>query len=313
MPVLEVISQNLIDNVHFGTCFLDMSVKITINIFICSLLGYTCRRDEIKGGNHLISTDAQMTSCALAETVSSDLKYLLKQYRNPKVGLRLLAGKIGIHEKTLKRLIDCCNKPTYLTLYKIYRIYFNTQNDRVVYERAPEVVQVELKKGNPKKVDTLINYSTRVEDQLVNDSVFREIYILCATGPVREEFIQFRFGQFGTECLRQMLTQKVLDRTEGGTFVLGENQANFTPNLIKLMGAHFVDKYSKPENSDVKGNNLIAYYAEGVSHETYQEWLKIDEDAFYKKIELTKNNGAKGDVRAFTFMATDTLEPRGLS
>lgn len=60
--------------------------------------------------------------------------------------------------------------------------------------------------------------------------------------------------------------------------------------------------------SDDEGENYIALYAEGLSEEAYNNWIKIDEEAFAKKVELSKQTHARGTLRAITFMLTEKMK-----
>lgn len=60
--------------------------------------------------------------------------------------------------------------------------------------------------------------------------------------------------------------------------------------------------------TDEMGENYIALYAEGLNACAYEEWLAIDEEAFSKKLQLSKNPESRGDIRAVTFMFTEKMQ-----
>lgn len=243
----------------------------------------------------------------LRNQVSKDLTVKLSQYRDPKKGIKILASQMGIHEKTLKRLIECQNKPGYQTLLKIYRVVFNTQQDNEVLEKSPEVVKQFLMGHNPKPFDSQVTYSLDVEMEINRDPVFAEIYLMGATGGVTREYVMFQFGQYGDRLLQKMLEQKVLVPQDKYRLILGPQQASLGPETLKHLGQLCIEHYLKPENGDLSGENFHAFFAESLSEEAYNEWLKIDEEAFTKKVQLANRPGSQGEHRVFTFIATDTI------
>ncbi len=252
-------------------------------------------------------SNLQVSTMDLKSQVSLDLKQKLKEFRTSQIGMRIMSDSMGIHSKTLRRLIKGENRPGYQTLYKIYRYLFATQNDCLLIELVPPVVASELKKRDPQSYFQGHQLSGDVEAELRYDRCFAEIYFLAGTGEISKELIQFRFGQHGLETLNRMLERKVLRVNERGFLVLGENLASFGPETIKRVGLHLSEKYLSPENSDENGKNFMALYAEGLSPEAYSKWIDIDEKAFNQKVAISRGAQHKGDVRAFTFLLTDTL------
>jgi len=239
--------------------------------------------------------------------VSKDLTVKLSQYRDPKKGIKILASQMGIHEKTLKRLIECQNKPGYQTLLKIYRVLFNTQQDNDVLEKSPEIVKQFLMGHNPKPFESQVTYSLDVEMEINRDPVFAEIYLMAATGGVTREYVMFQFGQYGDRLLQKMLDQKVLIPQDKYRHVLGPQQATLGPDTLKHLGQLCVEHYLKPENGDLSGENFHAFFAENLSEDAYNEWIQIDEEAIKKKLQVVNRPGSQGDIRVFTFTATDTI------
>ncbi|MBT3586437.1 MAG: hypothetical protein HN509_16130 [Halobacteriovoraceae bacterium] len=243
----------------------------------------------------------------LAEVVAGDITLYLNQFKDQSIGLRTVSERMGIHQKTLKRLISCQNKATYSTLYKIYRVLLSATDDSDLYQRCPKIVKEALAKGNPKPLNRDITYSFDLENEIARCSVFSEIYFTATAGPISREFIRFRFGDFGEKILERMLIMKVLICSkEPNQFYIGNIQANISSATIKKVGLHFVENYSKPENSDDRGENYSAFFIEGLSAEVYNQWLLLDEECFRKKIALTKTEAALGNIKAFTYMVTDT-------
>lgn len=262
--------------------------------------------DQVTHGN--INTEGQIhDDHELRVQVSHDLKEKLTQFRDPKKGIKILASQMGIHEKTLKRLIECENKPGYQTLLKIYRVLFQTQKDNEILDRAPEIVKMFLIGHQPKPYENTVTYSLDVEKELNRDPVFAEIYLLAATGGVTRELIIFQFGQYGDRLLQKMFDQKVLINQDKYKLILGPNQATLGPETLKHLGQLCIEHYLKPENGDMTGENFHGFFAESLSEEAYNEWLKIDEEAMMKKNQLANRPGSQGHRRVFTFIATDTI------
>jgi transcriptional regulator with XRE-family HTH domain len=254
------------------------------------------------------STVSLNVGLTLKEQVALDLKVKLEEFRSEKIGLRLIAGKMGINEKTLRRLLRQENRPTYSTLLKIYRVLLDTNNDSLVAELAPEVVRTEILKSNPSNLSRSISHNQDIEAEIKNDRCFAEIYILAGCGLITTELIQFRLGQMGVQTLQRMLKLNVLSRVSENTFMLGENQASLSPDTLANLGRDLIQRYFKSQNCDESGQNFIGFYAEGLDDETYEQWLKIDEEAFQKKVNLTKKMHSLGTKSAMTFMVTEQLK-----
>jgi len=244
---------------------------------------------------------------SLKERVALDLEKKLTEYRDRKVGVRLLAQKIDVNERTISRLLRRENRPTYQTLLKIYGVIFNTTNNAQIVSLVPEIISEEIKKHCPEVESLKSATMPAIESELLYDKCFAEIYIMAGCGPLSIEFVQYRYGINGVETLEKMVELKALKISKDGQYILGENVVNFSPELLKRVGNNISEKFCKPNNSEVGGENLIAFYADGLSDEAYNEWLKVDERAYREKINISKQDGAKGNKRVFTYMVTDTF------
>lgn len=246
----------------------------------------------------------------LIEQVSYDLEKKLSEYKNVKIGVRILSEKSGVSERTIYRILAKENKPTYQTLFKIYRVLFSTGNESLLLTLVPEVIRKEIIKCNPNKISEDIQYLQDIETQMTYDRTFAEIYIMAACSPITNELIQYRFGMSGIMTIEKMLDMKALRLTKTGHYTLGENQANFSAQTLKRLGLSLAEKYSKPKNAESFGENIIAFFAEGLSEEAYDRWLQVDAKAFEEKIAIANEDKSKGIKRAFTFMVTDTLNEK---
>jgi hypothetical protein len=247
----------------------------------------------------------------LRQQVAADLSRKLSEYRDPKKGLRIMAQIMGIHEKTLRRLMDCENRAGYQTLLKIYRALFNSNNDAQLLELVPAIVKRHLEKHNPKTFERHVSYTLDIERELNRDPVFTEVYFLAGTGGVTRDYVSFQYGQYGERLLMRMNEEQIVVSVGKGLFELGPNQATLGPETLKKIGLQLVESFLKPDEGDQLGENFHALYAEGLSEEAYNRWIKIDEEAYRQKIEIAKDPNNHGSRKAFTFLATDTLRPIG--
>ncbi len=246
-------------------------------------------------------------SLGLKEQIIYDLNERLDQFNDPKKGLRMMATGIGVHSKTLKRLLKGLNTPGYLTIYKIYRYLLNTTNDTKILEQVPSVIKKELIKGNPKDLTKGLTFSMDVEHEIASDKVFCELYFLTDAGVVTQELVKYRYGLHGVELLKKMFDLDIIAKNDQGHFELGKNRANLSTQTLKKVGLHLIEKYFKPLDCDEMGNNFTGLYVSGLSDEGYNEWLKIDHECYYRKAEVAKKYEDKNGIKGFTFMVTDTL------
>jgi hypothetical protein len=243
----------------------------------------------------------------IREQVARDLSMKLSEFQDPKKGLKAMSALMGVHEKTLKRLLDCENKPGYQTLLKIYRVLYNTNSDTTVLEIIPNNLADYIKKYKPREEQIGVNVTADVDDQLKKNPVMCEIYCLAGTGGVSGEYVAFHYGKYGQTVLKQMIDQDVLVPLNKYKYILGINQASFTPETIKSISLHLIERFFKTTDSYSIGNNYQAFYAEGLTKEAYQQWLEIDKESFNKKVEIAKNPHNHGELKAFTSLTTDTL------
>lgn len=260
------------------------------------------------GESHLNDIDEAKKSLELRDQVSKDLNAKLSEFNDPKKGIKVMAMLMGIHEKTLKRLIDCENKPGHQTLLKIYRVLCNSQNDSELFHKVPNVVKEFIIKSSPRTFNETTVYQIDIDDELKRDPIFCEIYFLLGTGGVSKEYIAFNYGAYGERVIQKMLQQKVAAPLRKDFYVLGVNQAPFDGETLSQVGQHLIKRFHKPDNGDELGKNYFSLYAQGLNEEAYQQWLEIDKKAFQDKIALAKDKTNHGNIRAYTIGVTDTLE-----
>lgn len=241
------------------------------------------------------------------DQVKTELCQKLAEFDDAKRGLRVLSQLMGIHEKTLKRLMDGENKPGPQTLLKIYRVLLETDDDSLVILKSQGHVRTILKKAFPHVRSTLM-LKPEIERELLRDRTLMELYVLCGTNGVSRDFILYQYGQHGLVLLKKLQDADVVELNNKGEYILGNKQASLGPEGLKQMGIHLVEKFARPDQSDELGENYLSLYAVGLSEEAYQQWLKIEEEAFERKMELARDTTNHGDLKVFTFNCTDKIQ-----
>lgn len=252
------------------------------------------------------------TSSALdaraAERVYKDLREYLAASDEPRRRLKFLAAKTGIHEKTLQRLARGLNKPTYMTVFKVYRHLLNETDDVKLLAAVPVEISAYLKKANPQSLEGDKTYSSDVERELIANPIAAELVILCATGPIQTAFVRTQFGDYGLKVMANLVERNVLAMVSRDQVCSGQVQVNISPETVAAFGIQMSRSYLRPDLSYMTGRNFLGFYAEGLTEAARQAWLKIDADAFNEKVKLAKLPENRGDVRAFTFYATDIVD-----
>lgn len=255
-----------------------------------------------------ISSSNESDNLSVAKHVDQALEQLLSQFKDKKKGIRILAKKMGIHEKTLNRLINQENAPSYQTVFKIFRVFFNEFNDAKLLDLVPKEIKDFLIKANPQEVVASKSYTSNADTELQKNPIVAEIFILVATGPLTMEDIEYRFGRYGVELTAKMIEKNLIVEAHKGVYVLGNNQPEFNGDTILSVGKVLTEAYAKVHKAEELNNNFISFFAEGLSEEAYGKWLEIDQEAFRKKFELSKDPKNLGAKRAFTFMISETME-----
>lgn len=246
----------------------------------------------------------------VSEHAQDVLAKLLAQYKDPKIGQRILAKKMGIHEKTFSRLMNFENKPTAQTVLKIFKVYFNEYDDKTVLKLVPPDLADYFKQNLVLDYDKApqANFSEKVDLEIQNNPIFAEIYILAGTNPIHRDEIQLRYGIYGLDLISKMLAQNILKELHPSVYALGENQASFVDETILKTGLLLSTNFAKVLKGQELDNNFISFFAEGLSSIGFKKWLKIDQEAFRAKVELSKVPENLGTIRAFSFQVIDTLE-----
>ncbi len=264
-------------------------------------------------GQMKLGSDSQeqkhSTRKGLAEQVALDLAIYLDNFPNKTFAIRILAKESGLNAKTIRRLLAQENNPTYQTLFKLYSIFLDEDNYSLLLEKCPEVIKKKISEYNP--CDDSQKDSRRVEflEMLKGEPLIAELYVLAGTGPLNKNTIAFRYGQYGLEILEKLVKEELIQEVEKDVFALTKCGPTLDGESIKFLGEYFVRRFSKADNTQLHNENLLNFYAEGLNEVGKTAWLKIDTEAFYKKIEIANDPKFKGNIPVFTFTATDTITP----
>ena len=98
-----------------------------------------------------LNLDSQANFGSLVDQVAFDLASYLGQYPNKSFAIRILSKETGLNEKTLKRLLNRENKPTYQTLFKLYSIFLEEECFQKLLAKSPEVVRSYLAQYTPEE------------------------------------------------------------------------------------------------------------------------------------------------------------------
>lgn len=243
---------------------------------------------------------------SLVDQVALDLAEYLGKFPNKSFAVRVLAKECGLSEKTIKRLLKSENKPTYQTIFKLYSIFFEESEYEALLGKCPIVVREYIKDYTPSEAESSTEKNNQLLELLRKEPLFAELMVLAGTGPLHMSAIGFRYGQYGLEVLERLEKAHVLIKVTKDAYSVSSKLPNFDGQALKFLGEYFIHRFSKP--SDLMSENTISFYAEGLNREGLKEWLAVDSEAFYKKLEIANNPQYKGATPVFTFTATDTIQ-----
>lgn len=240
--------------------------------------------------------------------IQSDMNRFLSSFKDYSLGQKTLARRAGLHYKTIQRLSRMENVPGHITLLKIYSVILGESNSQKLLSLLPDIIRKSLIKDQASILPQGVDYSAEMKREVLNDQVFCEIYFLIDAGNVSKDLIQFKFGEHGLHMLERMYSLNAIKFLENGQVKLGSTRLELDTQVIKTAGVLISKKYTKPSQSEVKGDNFLALYVESLPENAYQEWLKIDKEAFLKKAEIAKKYRSLDSGRkVFTYMTTDTF------
>lgn len=244
----------------------------------------------------------------LEAQVALDLMSYLSKFSNQNFGIRVLSKETGLNEKTIKRLLKEKNKPTYQTLYLLYSEFLNEYEMEILLKRVPSIIAERINHYSPDKKEVKNSRLEELLDTLKKEPVLAELFVLAGMGPLLKSVIGFKYGQYGLKLLDKLCQMELILKVDSDTYVLSKTTPTLDGEAIKFLGEYFSHRFSKPENAHLEGENCLSFYAESLNEEGLQEWLAIDSQAFYKKLEIANNPKFKGNIPSFTYTCTDTIE-----
>lgn len=242
----------------------------------------------------------------IVDQVALDLSKYLNQYTNRSYGIRFVSKESGLHEKTIKRLLEKKNKATYQTVAKLYFIFLGTEDYTEVLKNCAPVIRDFLESQTPSvAVPKTSQKSESFAAFLKQDPLVAEIFVLAGTGPIELQQIRYLYGQYGVEALEKLIDEKVILEFAKDQFRLSPQTPSLNGDSLKFLGEHFTRRFCKPR--DVMSENNISFYAEGLNAEGLKAWLAIDHESFYKKLKIAEDKKYLGPQRIFTFCVTDSI------
>ena len=86
-----------------------------------------------------------------------------------------------------------------------------------------------------------------------------------------------------------MLEKNLLIEAHKNVFIPGNNAPVFTGETIISIGSAMISSHAKTTAGEEMDKNFVSFYAEGLSPEAYAQWLAIDQEAYKRKFELTRD------------------------
>lgn len=133
-----------------------------------------------------------------------------------------------------------------MTVFKIYRHLLNESDDAKLLERVPFEISDYLKNANPQVFEKGKVYAHDIEKEFQTNPVALELYILCATGPVKMGFVRSRYGDYGMQVMANLIERKVLSVLAHDQICSGNVQLNISPETVVAFGLRMSRSYLRP-------------------------------------------------------------------
>lgn len=224
------------------------------------------------------------------------------------ITIKDLAEKLDMHPRTLSRALKEENTLSQANLLKLYQEITGTKKIKELLNLIPTIVREVLLES-----PALLNQEQLNEEQSIDvnellkvDQLALEIFLHAANSYLTLEYLQFQFGARGKEKLELLLKKNILSMKEN-RITLGGEQAIFDGDLIKNVSSYLLNQHFDATKSEEKDQNFISFFTEGLSEESYREWMRIEETAFKEKIQIAKKQKKKGPIKAFCFSVIDKM------
>lgn len=253
--------------------------------------------------------EVQMNTLAYEKRVRNDLKSKLHSFPKTSEGLEVISKHTNVSKRTFQRIIQGSHKPTTNTVIRFYQYLLQDDFQTSLIDKLPAEVREHIFKDslNVRLTTPTKTLSLKVDELIVTDSVFREIYLLNSVGEITKEYISYRFGQYGVDVIEKMLKLKVIIAKNHNTFISGFVRAQLGNEAIVAIGKGLVEHKLQKEKLSLRGENSASVYFQAIDTETYNELLKIEHEHMSRKKELL-SMAKKGNVKMWTFSCTDTMD-----
>lgn len=255
----------------------------------------------------LISKRHSSQMRSVLDQVRMDLSSYIDCYSNKTFAVRQLAKESGLSSKTIKRLLAGENKPTYQTLFRLYSVFLDEQDYSLVLKKCPSLIREEIKDYNPQDKEERKFSQPNFLDVIKKEPLLIELLIQAACKPLHKSRIAFRYGEYGLELLEKLTSFNYLKEIEENVFGITKDVPQFDGEMLKFIGPYFIHRFLKSENTQIKNQNVINFFAEGLNEAGKDEWIRIETESYYKKIEIANNSKYQGDIPMFSFGAIDNL------
>lgn len=244
---------------------------------------------------------------SVLDVVSADLNTYLDQGNDRQKRLNFLSRKIDIHKKTLHRISIKENSPSYPTIMKLYRFFYNVDSDAKILDQVPEVVKDFLNKSFPEKATQVSEFSESSFKVLTNNKAALEIYLLAVIKGLSKSELKAAFGEYGLSLIKQLIDAQLVAESSPEMYTQGAKAFSLPPEMLVSSGNILTERFAKPSLCYLLNRNFVGFYGETLNEAAYQEWIRIDQQAMKQKIEMAQRKESKGTIPAFSFCIVETL------
>lgn len=233
-----------------------------------------------------------------------DIDLVLSPYRNKDIGLRILAEKTGISEKTYRRIIEKVTVPHLSTTERFYQYFFEIVKDEQIELRHREIKKIVCQQATLSEA----HCDRQLESILEDNKVLREIFLYSRTGVITRQFVKDEFGKYGIEMLDLLLNHSVLIEAEKGVYIAGNISISKTNKSIKKIVTELISDNLDADKLSELGHNKAFYAIEGVDAESKQKLLQLMDEYQEKLMNFLLKQAKPGDNRMFVAAAADQLK-----
>ncbi len=131
---------------------------------------------------------------------------------------------------------------------------------------------------------------------------------MAQTGNYHIGAVRSYFGAYGVECVEKLIAHNLAVIDHANKVCPTETKVVYTEQLFVKVTTLLLKKFNTENSTHNTTPCFGSVFLEGLSEKGYTEWVKIDQEAFKKKIALSKLKQNQGPIRAFTFSITDKLK-----